>query len=533
MTSAVEVTPDVPPSATMSRNALPRGSARELRNAFAFAAITLLILLVAFWPAFEQPGGLMDEGMILVYPELIQHGQVPYRDFETFYGPAGPAVLAPVFAAFGADIFVERTLGLLYRVAILLGIFTIVQPRGNSLAAGCMLLAGCLLLGTGLPAYAWIGAIACAIWSLWFASQSQSAVRCFLAGLLAGSALLFRIDTGPAILLSALPLLSRMTLAKRGIYLMGGALALLPLGTLILLVGWKPVLNNLFLMPVIACNPARRLPLLSAQPYLLNLFFAHLAAVMINITAGWIALRSSDRRMGKGLLLAISLFALGLTHQATQRLDSLHFIFTIFLSLAIVPLSLVVIWSHFRNRRPGPTENWLAVVLTIAVLQGIAPELTSMVRSAFAAGFGTTASASFAELGDRSFPFYSAEMAASVDQMLKALDSQSKRGQRLFVGPADLRRTNYNDTWIYHMLPKLTAASYFLEMNPFSANRPGSRLAADIATADWLVLNRAWDTWNEPNRSIEYGSDAPNRVVRERFELRGKFGGYLLFHRKG
>jgi hypothetical protein len=124
-------------------------------------------------------------------------------------------------------------------------------------------------------------------------------------------------------------------------------------------------------------------------------------------------------------------------------------------------------------------------------------------------------------------------MAASVDQMLRKLDSLSKPGERLFVGPADLRRTNYNDTYLYHMLPKLTPATYFLEMNPFSANRPGSRLAADVATADWLVLNRAWDSWNEPNRSIEYGSDAPNRVVRERFERCGKFGGYLLFHRKG
>ena len=111
-------------------------------------------------------------------------------------------------------------------------------------------------------------------------------------------------------------------------------------------------------------------------------------------------------------------------------------------------------------------------------------------------------------------------------------DGEAKPGERLFVGPADLRRTNYNDTFIYHLEPQLRPATYFLEMNPFSANRPGSRLAADVATADWLVLNRRMDAWNEPNRSREYGSDAPNQVVKDQFALQGQYGSYLLLHKK-
>jgi hypothetical protein len=532
MSTALEVVPEVSPLATISRSPLRPSAGHRLVSASAAATIALLILLIGFCSTFEQMDGL-DEGPILVYPELIQQGRLPYRDFETFYGPASPTLLAATFSLFGANIVVERTVGLLYRVAILLAIFAIVLPRGQVLAAGCMLLTGFLLLGTGLPAYAWFGAMACALWSLQVGSGSQTNRRCFFAGMLAGGAVLFRVDVAPAIILSALPLLYQMTWSRRRLYFAGGALVLVPLAILTLMIGWRPIISNLFLMPVIACNPARRLPLLSASFFLLALFIAHVAAATVNIAAGWIALRRSGRANANGLLLAIALFGIGLTHQAAQRLDPPHLLFAAFVTLGILPLSLIVLWSQIRNQPATPTQMWLAIVVVVALLESIAPELTLVVRSAFAAEFRTNSGASSAELDGRWFPFDSPKTAANVDQLLRKLDSLSKPGERLFVGPADLRRTNYNDTWIYHMLPKLTPASYFLEMNPFSANRPGSRLAADIATSDWLVLNPDWDTWDEPNRSTEYGSDAPNRVVRDRFELRGKIGGYLVFHRKG
>jgi hypothetical protein len=133
---------------------------------------------------------------------------------------------------------------------------------------------------------------------------------------------------------------------------------------------------------------------------------------------------------------------------------------------------------------------------------------------------------------ERSFPVGSVDTARTVTALLQELEKSSVPDQRLFVGPADLRRTNYNDTYLYHLLPKLRPATYFLEMNPGSANRLGSRLTHDVESADWLILNRRWDVWNEPNRSREFGSDAPNGVVRERFALQGEYGSFLLFRRR-
>ncbi len=504
----------------------------ERRNKILAFAVVLLVLLIGFWPSFEREASQMDEGTLLVYPEMLQRGKLPYRDFETFYGPANPVFLAAAFTLFGSNIFVERAVGLLYRLLILLAIFVIAQSWGKTLAVGCLVLAGCLLLVTYLPAFAWFGAMACALWSLQLGRRAGSNALCFFAGALAGCALLFRVDVGPAMIISALPLLHGMTWPGRRRYVYGAGVALLPLGILTLFAGWQPVLENLFLTPVLRSGPARHLPLFSAEPYVLNLFFANMIAVGLNITAGIAAGRSQSRDDRARLFLSLALFGLGVTYQAAQRLDLLHLLFAGFVSLAILPLSLVDLWSRFRGVAPRKGEIILATIAVIALLQGIAPELTIMVRTAFVAALHSNAEATFAERNGRAFPSRSPEVAETVARMLVKLEALSAPGERLFVGPADLRRTNYSDTYLYYMMPELTPATYFLEMNPSSANRPGSRLAADVQTADWLVLNRAYDRWSEPNRSSEYASSIPNTVVQRDFEVCGEFGSYLLCQRR-
>lgn len=175
-----------------------------------------------------------------------------------------------------------------------------------------------------------------------------------------------------------------------------------------------------------------------------------------------------------------------------------------------------------------------ASIAVLALIEAVAPELTVEVRSAFATGLSGNPIASFIDFEGRPFPFRNTRNtrnARTVARVLQALSAQAEPGERLFVGPGDLRRTNYNDTYFYHLLPKLTPATYFLEMKPLSANRPGSRLASDVASADWLVLNRGWDAWNEPNRSVEFASNEPNEVVRRNFELVQGFGTYFLYRR--
>ena len=113
------------------------------------------------------------------------------------------------------------------------------------------------------------------------------------------------------------------------------------------------------------------------------------------------------------------------------------------------------------------------------------------------------------------------------------LDRLSKPGERLLVGPSDLRRTWYSDAFFYYMFPELTPSTYFIEMDPGLANAPGSRLASEVASSDWVILTGFWDGWREPNSSMDFGSDEPNQVLRDNFcEVKSYQDGLVrLFHR--
>jgi hypothetical protein len=113
---------------------------------------------------------------------------------------------------------------------------------------------------------------------------------------------------------------------------------------------------------------------------------------------------------------------------------------------------------------------------------------------------------------------------AAVDE----LAASSAPGERLLVGPADLSRTIYSDVAFYFLFPELAPATYFIEMDPGLADREGSSLAADVASADWVLLTNFWTGWYEPNASSEFGSDAPNQVVANQFCLVGNYENALV-----
>ena len=81
---------------------------RKLTVAIALCGIFTL----GIWPAFHSPAIPMDEGMVLVYPEMILKGQLPYRDFESITAPGNSMILAGAYAGFGPNLFVERAVGL-------------------------------------------------------------------------------------------------------------------------------------------------------------------------------------------------------------------------------------------------------------------------------------------------------------------------------------------------------------------------------------------------------------------------------------
>jgi hypothetical protein len=133
-------------------------------------------------------------------------------------------------------------------------------------------------------------------------------------------------------------------------------------------------------------------------------------------------------------------------------------------------------------------------------------------------------------VGDRSYRLIP-DAALNLQPLLDALEAVARPGQRLYVGPHDLRFAEYNDTFVYYLLPKLKPASIYMEDDPATVNGPGHDLSADIRRADFLVLNRADDPI-VPNPN-EAGSSEPNQIVGRDFCPLLVSGTYELLARRG
>jgi hypothetical protein len=85
--------------------------------------------------------------------------------------------------------------------------------------------------------------------------------------------------------------------------------------------------------------------------------------------------------------------------------------------------------------------------------------------------FSTTEKSFLVLQRERSFPLKSIGQPRATRKMLDQLEKSLSPEQRLFVGPLDLRRTNYNDTFIYHLMLQLRPATYFSQSTRFTSPR--------------------------------------------------------------
>ena len=517
------------------------------RDKLVVFALLVALALVSFWRGFDAPALPMDEGMLLVCPELLLKGQLPYRDFHLTKGPGNLAILSAAYAVFGANIFAERAVGLTYRLIILLAIFGIAQRWGAIVAAGCVFTSALFLANTDLMAHTWIAAAAFALCSLWMLANVDSAWRSFSGGVFAGMALLCRLDLGAALILSSLPLFLSLQPMRKRMFLVGAAVALAPFVFLSIVTGPSQVVRSLLVFPIFHLFPDRYMPITSAKGDVVCLFGWQLIASVVNVAAAIMTLRAqSGRQLGR-LLLSVALFGFALAFYALERADSIHAPLAGFISISFLPLSIFVLLSSSASMLPRSFRPVLAILIVILGLQLTLPVFTRYFYRNLRVSVGLSPARQASKIGEelepgdkgifikrngRSFPFMTTQTAQDADDILAELERVSSPGQRLFVGPGDLRFTEYCDTYVYHMLPQLVPATYFLEMSPASAKTPDSRLTRDVESADWLLLNRTWDLMNEENPSPEIGPGETNRAVTEKFDLWLEHGPYLLLRKK-
>jgi hypothetical protein len=515
-------------------------------------AVVCLLPVIELWRA---PGPPMEEGFMLVFPELVLRGQVPNRDFLHLYGPGSLWSLAGAFKAFGTTLATERAIGFLQQVGLVLGVVAAVRPWGRWIAAaGGAVAAVVVVPPIGLTALAWTGGVALGLWSLNSAlggltappGSSDARWKLVVAGLLAGVALLYRPDLVVAIGLSSLVLWRGLDRSGRVRFLGATVVGMSPYLVHVAMAGPGNVVRGLFLEPVFDLRGGRRLPLPPSwshfdgflqragqlvepawplpappTPAQLSLWLGLLVVANAALVATGIrALRRGERR-----LLVLALFSVGLLPQALQRADSTHLAWVSCVPLGLLPAAVAEGLGAWRPHW-GRARTAVAAAVPVVATLVLVPHFTWGIYADYVGrSFGLTElEAGTIRRGDRVFHYGRLDAVAAVNAMLPDVERIAEPGDSLFVGTGDLRKTPYSEAFLYYLLPELEPATRYIEMDPGLANSEDSGMADELRRADIVILSSIRDDWDEPNDSREFGPNEPNEVIDEDFCLVGSYG---------
>ena len=533
----------------------------------------VVVLAAAFllpaWHLFRATAATMEEGFMLVFPDQVLDGSVPHRDFLHLYGPGSLWVLAAIYKAFGTRIEVERVMALAQLAGMTAAVALLLRLWGRWVAlAGGLLTLLFALPSLGLVAWPWVGGVALGLGAVVALLQARAddahgdrpraAARwAVTGGVLAGVALLYRIDLGLALVLAGVAVVwgLRAPLVRRAV--VGTAIGLSPYLVHLAVAGPGNVWNGMIADPVLRLRASRGLPLppdpsglegiastavlsdrawplpkLTLSEQIFAWFIALLIVTVFLVAVGFWRARQDPGAMRTRALLAAALFTVGLLPQALQRADAAHLGWVSAVTVAVLPAAIVEVVLGLRPKwnaiRVGVVAGLGVIVATSLML----PSYTARRYASFVEDSFTNSTGSFTiRHDDRAFYVGDDEEAASLRKLLRAADRAGEPGDRLIVGTSDLRRTPYVDSFLYYMLPEFEPGTYFIEMEPGITNRDGTPLTDELRRADVVILADRWLNWSEPNESMKPGDPRPNEVLREEFCETADFGGFHLLVR--
>jgi hypothetical protein len=524
------------------------------RDAIALTVVAL-VFAIPLRGLLRAPGPPMEEGFMLVFPERVLHGAIPNRDFLHLYGPGSLWTLAGAFKVFGVSLLTERGFGLAQQLAIVFGIYALARRWGRTIAVCGAVTSALVIIPFGLTALAWVGGVGLGVLGL---SAGLHARECpsdergdrrarrwaLLAGLLLGLAVLFRLDLALGVGISGIALARGMSRPRVNRLFAGIAIGIVPYAIQLATAGIGDSVRGMVLDPVFHLRGGRGLPIpppwshvdgflqragllqqldwpipgLRASQQLSLWFFLLLAVVGFSVVQGIRAVRADPVSLRARAILVVSLFSLGIVPQALQRVDSAHFAWVSCVPLGFLP---VVLFDFARGAAPRVSTRRLALgagAVTVAIVLVVLPAFTTTRYTDYALQtFDVHRHSYKIEHGGRVFYYGKQDRAEAANLVIAAAARISKPGQRLFVGPGDLRKTPYSDAYLYYELGDLVPATYYIEMDPGVANTDDSGLDRQLASADIVILSKIWDNWSEPNDSRKVGSDKPVRVLARDF----------------
>ena len=523
----------------------PRG---RLGLLLSIGLVSMAIVVLLGW-RFFLPVAPLDEGIILAYPELILNGRLINLEFCSLYPPGTYWIVAIAFKLFGPSLVAERSVGLLYVLLLALALLALGRPSGRMTAvlAASMCPAILCFFPAAMAAYAWFGGIALLLWMLVLGElrlawppDSAAGDRLLMAtGILGGLAIVFRHDLAPAALVSSV-VLSGVRPKNVAILALGFFVGTFPLLIHTILATFPAVYQNL-VTDVLRADAGRRLPI----PYRTPLFWVVVVSCFGPLIAVLVKLAIPPWQERDRALIAVACVCLLILPQATSRVDFWHLIY---IGCITIPLSLIAIWQVLGRLRarnindragfltasilkaqPGSALAVLVATTLVLISLSSGPELfrqISLLRSN-----GEWVCANCVRNEKRLLPI--GDLAPMAQAIVNDLQRASRLGNSVLVGPRDLGRTIYTDSYLLYFFPHLIWNQYYIEMAPGISDRVGSRMAADVAGADFLLLDSAYDKWVEPNASATRGSEEPLRVMEQRFCIMSEHGSFSLYRRCG
>jgi hypothetical protein len=546
--------PDAPPAAPASEPAVVSRAAPRTqgwtREAIALGIIAL-VFAIPLRGLLRAPGPPMEEGFMLVFPERVLKGDIPNRDFLHLYGPGSLWALAGAFKVFGVSLLTQRVFALLQQLAIVAGVYLLARRWNRTLAVAGAVSSALIIIPFGLTALAWVGAAGLALLGL--AAGIEARARpderisrrfAMAAGVLLGLAVLFRLDLVIAVGLSIVALGWGLRRIRRTRLLIGFGIGVAPYLIHVATAGLGNVVRGMVLDPVFHLRGGRGLPLppswshydgflqkagslqqlwwpipdATGPQQLFIWFFLLIAVVVFLLVQAWRLMRTDSTSIRARTLLVAALFSAGLLPQAVQRVDSAHFAWVGCVPFGFLPVAL---FELARRRMPRVREARMAVgagAAALAVIVFVIPAYTITRYTDYALQtFGAHRHSYRIEHDGRIFYYGKKDRADAANLVIAEAARISRPGQKLFVGPVDLRKTPYSDAYLYYMLPELKPATYYIEMDPGVANADDSGLDKELAGADIAILDRIWGNWDEPNDSRKIGSDKAAKVLARRF----------------
>ena len=508
----------------------------------------------------RNQGPPMEEGFMLVFPERVLAGDIPNLDFLHLYGPGSLWALAGWMKIFGVTLEAERLFGLLQQVGVVSGIYWLARPWGRRLAVPCALLALIFIVPPlGLTALAWVGGVALGLIGLGLtlagrrrlATAPDAALRfAFWGGMVSAAALLFRLDLVIAVSLGGFAATAGLGAVLRKRVLSGFGIGISAYFVQLATAGPSETFTGMVIDPIFNLRGGRRLPIPPSWDYLDGFlqrsgaisppkwplpsletsqqlfvwFFLLIAVALLVPIVGRLAVKRDPQRFAARVLFAAGLFGLGMLPQGMQRVDSAHFSWVSCVSVALLPLAILEIVRLRRGRAPAQWQRAVCAIAVPVTVVLLIPHFTGWSYVDFVAQtFGRHRLAFEIERHGRRFYYGREDVAVAARAVLAEVPKVADPGDRLFVGPTDLRKTPYSDAYLYYLLPEYPPGTYFIEMDPGVANK-GTRMASDLARSRVAILSGVWTDWSEPNDSRNFGSTAATKVLRRNFCLVDSYG---------